>query len=298
MVAARAIMHATLLTQIVTTVADNMRQYTKRIFTQAKTARQLMVRLGYASSQATFDVLDTGMSHCDVTKQDVCNADVIFWSCIPSLRGKTHKRKPTPGSPVLTPRVTQVQQIFAVDLFFIKKLPFLLGQLVPLGLALCIPTKNRTASVIAAGIRSFKIKIIKERVRAHENSLPYVMTRLLLTMCVLFCVSRLNMQLSRVSVNRTCPLEKFTGRKINAARDLRVRFGDYIQATVSDNDNKMRSRIHGCIALLPTGNLTGSVKMWCPLETNSRFCQCLISSWHTSHRSQSQRATYELSIPK
>jgi hypothetical protein len=131
---------------------------------------------------------------------------------------------------------------------------------VPLGLALCIPTKN-TAPVIAAGIRSFtntarsrdfdcvqlrtdgegalaamseelsglgivldvagpgqhvpvverKIQTIKERVRAHKNSLPYIMTRLMLTMCVLFCVSRLNMQLSRMSVNRTSPLEQFTG---------------------------------------------------------------------------------------
>jgi hypothetical protein len=168
-------------------------------------------------------------------------------ACIPSLRGKTHKRTSTPASPVLIPRVTQVQRILAVDLFFIKKLPFLLGQLVPLGLALCIPTKN-TASVIAAGIRSFtntarsrdfdcvklrtdgegalaamseelsglgivldvagpgqhvpvverKIQTIKERVRAHKSSLPYIMTRLMLTMCVLFCVSRLNMQLSRM----------------------------------------------------------------------------------------------------
>lgn len=25
----------------------------------------------------------------------------------------------------------------------------------------------------------------------------------------------------------------------------------------------MRSRTQGCIAMLPTGNLTGSVKMWC-----------------------------------
>jgi hypothetical protein len=71
------------------------------------------------------------------------------------LRGKKHKRASTPASPVLTPRVTHVQQILAVDLFFIKKLPFLLGELVPFELAICIPTKNRTAPVIAAGIRSF-----------------------------------------------------------------------------------------------------------------------------------------------
>jgi hypothetical protein len=37
----------------VTTVADNMRQYTKRGVDQAKVARELMARLGYASTQAT-----------------------------------------------------------------------------------------------------------------------------------------------------------------------------------------------------------------------------------------------------
>jgi hypothetical protein len=98
-------------------------------------ARELMARLRYASSQATIDMIDAGMSHCDVTKQDNRNADAIFGSCIPSIQGKTHKRGSTPASAVLTPRVTQVQQILAVDLFFIKKLSFLLGELVPLGLA-------------------------------------------------------------------------------------------------------------------------------------------------------------------
>jgi predicted lactoylglutathione lyase len=266
----------------VTTVADNMRQYTKREVNQAKSARELMARLGHSSSQATIDMLDAGLTNCDITKQDVRNADAIFGLSIPSLRGKTHKHASTSASPVIAPRVTQVQQILAVDIFFVKKLPFLLGELVPLGLALCTPIKTRAAAVIAAGIRSFintaksrdfdcvqlrtdgegalaamaeelaglgivldtagpgqhvpvierKIRTVKERVRAHENSLPYVMTRLLLTMCVLFCVSRLNMQPSRMAMDRTSPLEQFTGRKIDAARDLRVQFGDYVQATV------------------------------------------------------------------
>ena len=46
----------------VTTVADNMRQYTKREVEQAKTARELMARLGYPSSQATIYMLDIGNS--------------------------------------------------------------------------------------------------------------------------------------------------------------------------------------------------------------------------------------------
>ena len=84
-------------------------------------------------------MLDAVVSNCDVTKQDVRIAYAIFGSCIPSLRGKTHKRASTPASAVITPRVTQVQQILAVDLFFIKKLPFLLGEMIPLGLYICTP---------------------------------------------------------------------------------------------------------------------------------------------------------------
>ena len=38
-----------------------------------------------------------------------------------------------------------------------------------------------------------KIRTIKERVRAHENSLPHVMPRLMLTICVLFSKSRQNL---------------------------------------------------------------------------------------------------------
>lgn len=55
----------------VTTVADNMRQYTKREVDQAKVARELMARLVYASTQATISMLNAGVSNCAVTKQDV-----------------------------------------------------------------------------------------------------------------------------------------------------------------------------------------------------------------------------------
>ena len=51
-------------------------------------------------------------------------------------------------------------------------------------------------------------------------------------------------------------------------RSMLLEIGDYVQATVSDTDNTMRSRTQDCIALLPTGNLTGSVKM-SSLATNA-----------------------------
>ena len=109
-----------------------------------------------------------------------------------------------------------------------------------------------------------KIKTVKERVRAHGSNLPFVMTKLLLTMCVLFCVSRINLQPSRMSGS---PIEQLTGMKIDAARDLRVQFGDYVHATVRNTDILLQSRTQGCIALFPMGNWTGSVEMWC-MATN------------------------------
>ena len=111
----------------VTTVADNMRQYTKREVDQANVDRELMARLGNPSTQATISMPDAGVSNCAVTKQDVRNADAIFGSSIPAMEGKTHKKASTPASAVIAPRVTQVQQMLAVDLFFVKKIPFLLG---------------------------------------------------------------------------------------------------------------------------------------------------------------------------
>ena len=50
--------------------------------------------------------------------------------------------------------------------------------------------------------------------------------------------------------------------KLDAKKDLRVGFGDYLEASVPNTDNTMAARTAGCIALLPTGNLTGSVYVW------------------------------------
>lgn len=112
-----------------------------------------------------------------------------------------------------------------------------------------------------------QIQTLKQRVCSYENSLPFVMTKLLLIMCVIFCISRLNMHPSRTSRIRVSPLEEFSSHKLDASKDLRVNFGDYVHATVPNPNSSMAPRTQGCIVLLPTGNSTGSVKMWC-LATN------------------------------
>ena len=61
--------------------------------------------------------------------------------------------------------------------------------------------------------------------------------------------------------DRESPREMFTHRKLDYKRDLSVDFGDYLQAwTPNHKTNSMHSRTNGCIALMPTGNVQGTVR--------------------------------------
>ena len=68
---------------------------------------------------------------------------------------------------------------------------------------------------------------------------------------------------SRTSADKVPPLEQFTGRKIDAKIDLRIVYGDYVQAINPLKNNQVENaNTHGCIAVRQTGSLTGSVQMW------------------------------------
>jgi len=109
-----------------------------------------------------------------------------------------------------------------------------------------------------------KIRQIKERVRAILSTLFYKLASFLLKWLVLYCVNRLNMCPSSTRVDSTSPRELFLQRKVDYKRDLRISFGDYVQThCVNTIRNSMAPRVEGAIALLPTGNLQGSVKFYC-----------------------------------
>ena len=108
-----------------------------------------------------------------------------------------------------------------------------------------------------------KIRQIKERVRAVVNTLPYTVPESLMRYLVLFCVSRINMLPSSTRVDRTSPRELFTGRKVDYKRDLRVGFGEYVQAfNTGVQKNSLKPRTEGAIVLLPVNNLQGSITMY------------------------------------
>ena len=117
-----------------------------------------------------------------------------------------------------------------------------------------------------------RIRVIKERFRTILHGLPFILPNGLVKYLVYFVVSRLNLTMTTSSINEfgnRPAFEIFFNRKIDFKRDLKVSFGDYAQIYDSTNNriNSMRPRSLGAIALLPTGNLSGSIKFLC-LSTN------------------------------
>lgn len=106
-----------------------------------------------------------------------------------------------------------------------------------------------------------KSQTVKSRHRCHELSLPFVMTKLLIIWCMKFCTHCVNLQASANATDTVCPYEQFSGIKLDAKRDLRVAFGDFVMATPAETNNSMEPRSEPFIALGGKHNLTGSVWM-------------------------------------
>ena len=108
---------------------------------------------------------------------------------------------------------------------------------------------------------------VNSRFRCHELYLPFFMTHTILVYCMRFCMSCVNLQPSATSIDKVSPFEQFSGMKLDAKRDLRVVFGDYVLVTHANTDNSPLPRAEPCIALGGKFNLTGSVLML-SLRTN------------------------------
>ena len=105
-----------------------------------------------------------------------------------------------------------------------------------------------------------KIRRIKEKVRSVLHSLPYNWPKRWIQWIVYFAVRARNRIPVRGSGTTLSPAEQLTGIKCDAKTDLRIAFGDYAQIKEMETDNSMKERTKGCVALLPTANLEGSVK--------------------------------------
>jgi len=114
------------------------------------------------------------------------------------------------------------------------------------------------------------IRQLKERVRAVLYSLPYTLPASFMKHLVKFITICINVVPSHTRADSVSPREAFTGLKMNCKTDLRVGFGDYVQATIPDPDNTMKERTDGAIALYPAGNSNGGWYFY-NLKTKSVF---------------------------
>ena len=107
-----------------------------------------------------------------------------------------------------------------------------------------------------------KIRHIKEIARGYICTLPYKLPLSLLPWLIKYSTYCTNIIPSSTNEEFVSPREMFTGRKLDYKKDLRLKFGEYIQAT-SPNiiSNSIASRTVVCIALLPVGNYQGSFKV-------------------------------------
>lgn len=110
----------------------------------------------------------------------------------------------------------------------------------------------------AVAVVERKIRLVKERVRAVINTLPFILTEKLEGWLIRYAVNRIVLVPTRNSVDYTSPREKLYGRKVNVDKELKHGFGDYVQVHTDSINNSTKPRTHGAIALMSAGNLEGS----------------------------------------
>ena len=103
-----------------------------------------------------------------------------------------------------------------------------------------------------------KIRTIKERLRAFITTLPYKLTDRLEDWLMKYVIYYLNFTPTTTSMDNRSARERIRGTLIDANKDLKHGFGDYVQAGESSTDNTMTERARGAIALMPVGNTEGS----------------------------------------
>ena len=113
------------------------------------------------------------------------------------------------------------------------------------------------------GMAENRVKTVKEGFRTVISRLAFRLPNRLVVDLIFYVVKRLNSQPSSFG-DRRSPRVKTTGRKIPFDKEYSLGFGDYVEArdpSVKSNDAET-SRTNSAIALWPTGNLTGSWKLF------------------------------------
>ena len=112
------------------TVADRAEGYSKRQVQDAKEAEQFRAVIGYPSTRDYKAMIKGSMlKNCPVLPEDVNRAEEIFGKNVPSLKGKTIRKKPDPVRHDIIsvpPHILEKNNkvVLDIDVFFVNKIPF------------------------------------------------------------------------------------------------------------------------------------------------------------------------------
>lgn len=121
-----------------------------------------------------------------------------------------------------------------------------------------------------------KIRVVKERIRATLQSIPYQLMFSLLRYLVEYVTLMLNFEPNSTREDPTSPYELFRGLKVDYKKQLRISFGDYAEChNPHITSNTVHRRTDPCLALLPTLNAQGS-HLFYNLDTRST---CIRDTW-------------------
>ncbi len=121
-------------TILINTVAENKAKYTVDDYNRAEKARTIQRRIGRPNTQRFMELAGRGrIKNCDVTRQDIVNAEDIFGPDKGSLQGKTVRKASeqvrsgglVPISATITDHYRRI--VLRVDVLKVNKIPFLVS---------------------------------------------------------------------------------------------------------------------------------------------------------------------------
>ena len=150
---------------MVATVEQKMLAFTKREIDRARSARELMARMGFPSVAMAMSIVNSG-SNFDTSARDFQVAEAIWGRDMASLKGKTTKRATAPACISVKAKIVQKDQVLAIGIMFIDKIAILIGVATPLGLTIAYSLNNvvikkssRAAEHVRKGIAHFLARI-------------------------------------------------------------------------------------------------------------------------------------------
>ena len=110
----------------------------------------------------------------------------------------------------------------------------------------------------AVGVIERDIRVVKERLRAIENTIPFHLDELLEEWLIKYVVYYLNWEPNKQAVDKKSAYRRLKNRTIDAKVELICGFGDYYQLNDGSSNNTTDERVKGAMTLMPTGNVDGS----------------------------------------